>query len=542
VSPLQPTNPSRRRSLRRRGLATIAAGAAVLLTLAGCGGGGSESGGGEPNAAPTDKTLHLSFLQDPGQPPDPDIFYAGQGLLLTTNTYEGLLQFKAGTEVPEIEPLLATEWTESPDHKVFTFKLREGVTFHDGTPFTAEAVKASFDRRLAVNQGPAYMVADIESVTTQGDFDVTVTLNAPNAAFLDYIAAPYGPRMISPAGLTEHGGEDFAQSYLTTNDLGTGPYTLTAAEVGSRYALAAYPEYWGEKPYFETVEIPVITDVSAQQLQFNNGQIAAILHDLPSSAVKSYIDDDKYANYSLPTMMSNYLYLNPHKGMLTDQANRTALLQAIDADALVEQTYFGRGKVAEQVYPPNMMAPEFASQDITHDPSKLTEIAAGLPADQKTVVVGYDSSNPDNQLISNLIQTQLAAAGLTATVQSYPTSEIYGWIGTDGQSAPDVFTALAWPDAPSPYTWGHISWDPDGGLNYLGCSAPPVTAALAEGLASGAPEPFSTAALEATKTGCWMNVADVDDFMVAQPWLKGVEESHVVTNPNSLRIATLTAE
>ena len=146
-----------------------------------------------------------------------------------------------------------------------------------------------------------------------------------------------------------------------------------------------------------------------------------------------------------------------------------------------------------------------------------------------------------SQLISNLLQTQLAAAGLTAKVQSYPTSEIYGWIGTDGQTAPEIFSATAWPDAPSPYTWGHISFDPDGGLNYLGCSAPPVTAALAEGLNTGQPQPFSTAALEATKTGCWLNMADVDDFVVAQPWLKGVEQAHVVTNPNSLRLFELSA-
>ncbi len=150
--------------------------------------------------------LHLSFLQDPGQPPDPDIYYAGQGLLLTTNTYEGLLQYKAGTDKPELEPLLATEWKASPDNKVFDFKLREGVKFHDGTPFTAEAVKASFDRRLAVDQGPAYMVKDVESVTPQGDYDVTITLKAPNAAFLDYLACAYGPRMLSPAGTAAERG------------------------------------------------------------------------------------------------------------------------------------------------------------------------------------------------------------------------------------------------------------------------------------------------------------------------------------------------
>ncbi|MDT5013845.1 MAG: peptide/nickel transport system substrate-binding protein, partial [Mycobacterium sp.] len=179
--------------------AIAAIGAAAALVLAGCG--GSDSGGGAPSAAPTDKVLHLSFLQDPGQPPDPDIFYAGQGLLLTVNTYEGLLQYKSGTEKPELEPLLATEWTKSPDNKVFTFKLREGVKFHDGTPFTSAAVKASFDRRVAVDQGPAYMVKDVESVTTQGDYGVTITLKAPNSAFLDYLACPYGPRMLSPEGL-----------------------------------------------------------------------------------------------------------------------------------------------------------------------------------------------------------------------------------------------------------------------------------------------------------------------------------------------------
>jgi peptide/nickel transport system substrate-binding protein len=517
---------------------TLAAiGAVTALALSGCG--GSNSGGGTPNAAPTDKVLHLSFLQDPGQPPDPDIYYAGQGLLLTTNTYEGLLQYKAGTDKAELEPLLATEWTASADNKVFTFKLREGVKFHDGTPFTSAAVKASFDRRAAVNQGPAYMVTDIESVTTQGDYGVTITLKAPNSAFLDYLACPYGPRMMSPEGLKKNAGSDNAQTYLTTHDLGTGPYTLTDAQVGSHYGLAAFGDYWGPKPYFEKVELPVITDVSAQQLQFNNGQIAAILHDLPSSAVGQYLNDAKYSHYSLPSMMSNYLYINPRKGMMTDAKNRTAVMQAVDVDELVKQTYFGRGAKADQIYPSNMMAAQFGKQSVPHDPSVLTALAAGLPPDQKAVTIAYDSSNPDNQLISNLVQTQLAAAGLNAKVQAYPTSEIYGWIGGDGQSAPEIMAYLGWPDAPSPYTWGHISWDADGGLNFFGCSAPPVTAALAKGLPTGSDADFSTAGVEAVNTGCWLNIANVDDFMVAQPWLKGVEQSHVVTNPNTLRLASL---
>jgi peptide/nickel transport system substrate-binding protein len=214
-------------------------------------------------------------------------------------------------------------------------------------------------------------------------------------------------------------------------------------------------------------------------------------------------------------------------------------MQSVDVDELVKQTYFGRGEKADQIYPSNMMAPEFGKQSVPHDPSVMTGLAAGLPPDQKSVTIGYDSSNPDNQLISNLVQTQLAAAGLNAKVQAYPTSEIYGWIGSDAQSAPEIMAYLGWPDAPSPYTWGHISWDADGGLNFFGCSAPAVTTALTKGLPDGSDQAFSEAGLEAVKTGCWLNIANVNDFMVAQPWLKGVEQSHVVTNPNTLRLAAL---
>ncbi len=519
----------------RRLFAATAVAAATLLAVTACGGSADHT----PNPAPTDHVLHLSFLQDPGQPPDPDIYYAAQGLLLTTNIYEGLLQFAPGTDKVQLQPLLATSWTASPDNRVFTFQLRQGVTFHDGTPFTADAVKASFDRRAAVNQGPAYMVSDVDSVTTQGDHAVTVTLKAPNAVFLDYLASPYGPRMLSPTGLAAHAGTDHDEAYLTTHDLGTGPYTLTDARVGSHYAMASYPGYWGAKPYFTGVDIPVITDTSAEQLQFNNGQLAAVLHDLPSSAVSAYIGNSKFANYSLPTMMSNYLYVNPHKGMFTDQATRTALLKAIDVKQLVQQTYFGRGGVATQVYPPNMIAASYAKQDVPHDTSSFAKIVAGLPADRKTITVGYDSGSSDNQLVGNLIQTQLAALGLTVKVQSYPTSQIYGWIGGTPADAPEILVNVGWPDAPSPYTWGHISFDPDGGLNYLNCSSPDVTASLTTARGTGADDEFSTAGEQASATGCWLNLADINDFMVAQPWLKGIVQSHVVSEPGTLRIAGL---
>ncbi len=536
-------NPLLNRRSRRRALTGIAFVSAAALTLAACGGGSSSSGGGGGaggGTAPTDHVLRLSFLQDPGQPPDPDIYYAGQGLALTTNTYEGLLQYKPGIETPTIEAALATEWTASKDNKVFTFKLRQGVTFHDGTPFTAAAVKASFDRRLAVNQGPAYMVSDVASVVAKGDYDVTITLKDSNSAFLTYLACAYGPKMMSPTGLAANKGSDNDQTYLTTHDLGTGPYTLSQAEVGSKYQLKSYAGYWGDKPYFTTVELPVITDSSSQQLQFNNGQLAAIMHDLPSSAVKSYLDNKKINSYTLPSQISEYFYVNPASALLKTQENRQALLKAIDVDQIVTQTYFGRGTKAAQVYPAHMMADQFAKQDLTHSQDDLKKIVASASGAEKTLTVGYDSGQPDSQIVANLVSAQLAPLGLNVKVQSYPTSQIFGWIG-DPKGAPDLLATPGWPDSPSPYTWAHISFDADGGLNYLHCSSDEATKTLASALSTGSDETYSTAAQQAFQTGCWLNMANIVDFMVAQPWLKGVEQAHVVSNVNTLLFAKLSA-
>ena len=520
--------------------------AATALGVAACGssssGGGTTSGGGgaSSSGAPSDHTLHLSFLQDPGQPPDPDIYYAGQGLILTTNAYEGLLRYKPGIATPTLEGLLATDWTASKDNTTFTFKLRPNVKFHDGTPFTSAAIKASFDRRAAVNQGPAYMVADIASITTPDDLDVTIKLKHPNSAFLSYLACAYGPKMMSPTGLAANKGKDDDQTYLQTHDLGTGPYTITDAEVGSKYAMKAFDGYWGAKPYFTDIDLPVVTDSSAQQLQFNNGQLAAILHDIPSSAAASFLANKKVNSYTLPSMISEYFYVNPASALFKSTANRLALLKAIDTDQIVKQTYFGRGTKATQLYPANMMSAEFAKQDITVDPSVLKGIVSSAPSSDKNLTIGWDSSQPDSQIVANLISTQLAPLGLTVKVQSYPTSAIFGWVG-DPKGAPDMLATPGWPDAPSPYTWGHISFDPEAGLNYLHCSDKTTTADLAKALISGSDQDYSDAALAAEQTGCWMNIANITDFMVAQPWLKGVENAHIVSNPNTLLLANLSA-
>ena len=128
---------------------------------------------------------------------------------------------------------------------------------------------------------------------------------------------------------------------------------------------------------------------------------------------------------------------------------------------------------------------------MTHDPLALT--VGGLAATQKSVTIGFDTSNPDSQPIC----PAPARADLNAKVQGYPPSEIYGWIH-NASAAPQIYTESVRPDAPSPCHWGLISFDADGGIDDLSCSS-----------------------------------------QVAQQWLKGVEQAHAVSNPNSLRMPAL---
>jgi peptide/nickel transport system substrate-binding protein len=498
------------------------------------------TGAGATKASSTaSTTLHLSFLQDPGQPPDPDIFYAGQGLLLTQNLYEGLLMYKLGSAKPVISPDLATAWKVSNDSKTYDLTLRSGVTFHDGTKFDSSAVKASFDRRLAVNQGPAYMVSDIASITTPSPTEVIITLKDSNTAFLDYLACAYGPKMMSPTALAANKGTDNDEKYLTTHDIGTGPYTLTQAKVGQTYEMKAYPGWWGPKVFYQTVEIPVVSDLSTQEEQFNKGDIAGILHDLNAPAVKDYLGKSSIATYSLPSFLTEQVYVNPTRGIMKTQAGRQAFQDALDIKSLQAAVFAGRSDLATGIYPEGLVPGD--TQNVPVDPSKITAIAKAASGDDKTITLGYDTSQPDDQQLANLVSAKLQAYGVTAKVQGYPTSEIFGWIGASLAKAPDVYFGSFWPDAANAYTEAHIEFAPDGGLNYLHCSDPAITAELPTVLKTGDNALYAKIGAQAVATGCWTNIVYRKDFMVAQKWLGGVAAAHDIGAPFSLHIAALYA-
>jgi peptide/nickel transport system substrate-binding protein len=540
----------RARARARARVAAVVAGLAVpALVLAGCGGGSATTatpgGGGSAKGtvAPSSHTLHLSFLQDPGQPPDPDVYYAGTGLLLTRDLYEGLVQYQPGTAERKIVPSLASSFTESANGLAYTFELRRGVTFHDGTPFTSAAVEPSFARRLAVNGGPAYQLADVASVHTPGPYTVVITLKQPNTAFLDYLASPYGPVMESPTALKAHAGTNHDQTYLETHDIGTGPYTLTEAKVGVAYQMVAYPRYWGAKPYYTTVDMPVIDDLSTEEIEFNDGQLDGILNGLTTTATEQYAHSSSATLYTLPTLQAEEVYVNEWKGFLASNAARSALLEAIDVKNITAAVFpGGSGTVADQTAPANLISSSYAKQTIPYDPSVLKGIVAKLPSAERSITIGYDTGAPDDELIAEQIGAELLSEGITAKVVGYQTSSIFGWVGSVKSAktqAPNVLVDYFWPDADNPYTWTHISYDPSGGLQYLACQIPQLTALDAKAVETGSDALYNEVSDEAEASGCYLALADKDDAMVFKPWMRGVAAAHVVASPETLLVAKL---
>jgi peptide/nickel transport system substrate-binding protein len=502
---------------------------ATVLSVAACGGGSSggstSSAGAQGKAGPTDGVLTVGLLGDIGQPPDPDIYYANNGLAIVLNTYEGLVQYKNNVDDVEIAPRLATSWKVSADKKVYTFELRQGVTFHDGTPFTSAAVKVAFDRRIAVKGGAAYMVEGVKSVDSSDPLKAVITLDQPNSAFLDYLASPFGPKMESPQGLKKNAGSDDAQTYLQTHDLGTGPYELTTAQTGTKYGLSQYARYWGTISPFKTVNLPVYNDASALQLAFDSGDVSAIVAALPSTSLSKYEKATSTSSYLLPTLQSALVTLNPTKPFFKDQSARTAFLKFLDRQKLISQVLGDRSELATTLYAKGMIPGGADKQDISYDPSAMTTYASTLPAGTK-LTIGYATGNPNAQAMAEIVAAQLQAIKIQATAQGYPTSQVFGWIN-DPPKGPDAFfDGNNGPDGGSPYMWGHVFWDKSGGINYFGCDSPSVDAQLDQAVRTGDDALYVKAAQEYSATGCYLNFSYNKDWVVAQKWLGGVAEAH----------------
>ncbi len=240
----------------------------------------------------------------------------------------------------EVVPGLAKNWEFDEEACTYTFYLEEGVTWHDGEPFTAKDAKFTIETIMnpenASENAPNY--EDVEEITVTDDYTISFRLSAPNVAFLDYMTM---------AVLPEHllAGEDMQTSDFFRAPIGTGPYQLENWDMGQAIVLKKNDSYFKGAPHIDRVVFKIVTDDNAKTLQLEAGELDLAL--LPPKAAKTFENREDYVCYHMQT--------SDYRGILFNfnnpywQENRDiipAVCYAIDRQAIVDAVLLGRGMSA----------------------------------------------------------------------------------------------------------------------------------------------------------------------------------------------------
>lgn len=432
-----------------------------LVSMAGCGGGDDakkDEGADAPAAGGTADTITYSLTADP-RAVDPAYFDDGESAVVSCNMYEGLYQY--GKTDAKVSPCLAKDLPEiSDDGLVYTIKLNEGIKFHDGTDFNAEAVKASIERQLEPNRNSDMPYASfvfgeeeagngVASVEAVDDYTVKITMRAASAPFVKNLAMALASPIVAPSAI-----EAATDGQAITNPVGTGPYKFVDWTKGASVTLVANEDYWGEAPKTKSLVFKIIAEGNTRLTSLINGECDIISSVDPASA--DQIVDNGFELFSEDGMTINYMAFNTETGKCTDQEVRKAVAQAINVEEMVKSIYGEYATVANSVMP-TWMAPYAKDvKQTAYDPeaAKKTLADKGITSLQ---CITYTTARPYNQKggsdLANMIQGYLSAVGVELSITQYDWTTyktkvqtdpydicFYGWTGDNGD--PDNFMNL----------------------------------------------------------------------------------------------------
>jgi peptide/nickel transport system substrate-binding protein len=414
---------------------------------------------------------------------DPHAVTAVNDFRILVNVYDGLVRYKDGTL--EVEPSLAERWDISEDGKTYTFHLRDGVSFHDGTPFDAEAVKFNFDRMLNEDHpfhdtGPfplAFFFSSVEAVTVLDNLTVEFTLSEPYAPFLSNLAYPTG-LMVSPAAVEEF-GKDFGR-----NPSGTGAFRFEEWEANSRVIVTRTADWWDGAPPLEAVIYRPVTDTNTRIAEMLSGGLDVMV-EVPPDSLAQFRDDANYQVFEQAGPHLWFLILNAKEGPFASKAIRQAANYAIDKAALVENILQGTAEVAAGPTPPAFAwAHDESLAPYPYDPDKAKALLeeAGYDGSELTFYVTEGGSGMlDPIAMGTAIQADLQAVGMPVKIETYEWNTFLGKVNPGLEGAADM-AEMAWmtndPDT-LPYLALRTEAFPDqGGFNSGYYSNPEVDALL----------------------------------------------------------------
>ena len=332
--------------------------------------------------------------------------------------FDGLTQF---TPDAKVRPALAEQWDVSKDGLTYTFHLRHGVTFHDGSPFTARDVEHSFTRALdpATHGGraeplrPIHGAADfaagkaksIAGLSVKDEYTITITLDEPLATFPKLLAMPVAS--IVPAATPANFGE---------RPVGTGPWKLAEWKHDDYLLFARNDAYWGGHPAADSLRARIIAEPSTAVAEFESGSVDVL--QIPPGETSTWTEDEnrKPLLASVPALQLVYIAINTTRGPLQDVRVRQAINYAIDGNAILKALVSGRGRRAAGVIPPTLAGADTARAPYPYDTTKARALMAAAGHASGIDIELWTSSNPIYVRIAETVQGYLGAVGIRAKI------------------------------------------------------------------------------------------------------------------------------
>lgn len=457
--PASPRRPSGRRRTTQRGAVALAI--AATLAFAGCAPAAEGDGAGDtPTAGGTLTYGRLASANDL----DLHTQITANNAFAIDKIFETLVSFD---EQGKIIDWLAESHEISEDGKTYTFTLREGLKFSDGTAVTAGDVKFSLERNLA-KQGPLMLTAPIDTIATDDAVrTVTITLTEPYTPFLSELTSFASGVMPSDfGGKTE---EEFLAA-----PIGTGPFAVSEWDPSGDLSYVKNEHYWQEgKPLLDELVYAFVADDNQLLQRLNAGQIDAI-EQVPAAnaeAVDSGADTELLKSDS---WAMEQIFFNTQKPEFADRNVRRAIAHALDLEGIAQATTFGTARAASSLIPP---AIEYSAADVNDGTPQLAhdidaakaELAKSGYADGFTATMLIPSGNSARAQIAQIVQESLAEIGITVEIESIDLAAFrerfkafdYDFMINSGQSdAPDpngLITFQADPEGFSNSYWTHYT-------------------------------------------------------------------------------------
>ncbi|MFF1687950.1 MULTISPECIES: ABC transporter substrate-binding protein [unclassified Streptomyces] len=340
-----------------RGATAMAAVAALSVTAAACSAPGGSGEGGKGRAG-SSAVVGIAYEPDTLSP------LLGYGKDGNSKIFDGLLTHDADMK---LRPALAAALPKvSADGRTYTYKLRDGVRFSDGKPFSAKDVVFTYETILdkKTNNASKTELDAVDTVEAEGDDTVVFRLKYPYAPFAERTVLPIAPEHIA-------GKQDVNTGDFTTKPVGTGPYTLVKWSKGEKLTFKANPRYWGGEPKVKNFTMAIVKDDDVRATRLRSGDLDGAI--LPPNLAATFKSDGDKKTYTARTFDYRVVTLPTGNKVTGDTAVRRALDIGVDRKAMVDSILYGAGKEAYGPVPTD--SPWFTKgTERTHDLAKARKI------------------------------------------------------------------------------------------------------------------------------------------------------------------------